>query len=271
MAEEALINPDLLAWARRRAGLSVETLAKKMKKMPEDVVAWEHGTHRPSFRQAQTLAKRLRVPFGYLFLSRPPAEDLPVADFRTHGAAPEEAPILLDLIHDAQWKQDWFRDHLRRHGATPLGFIGSADLSAKPAAVARNIRETLGWTDRLRAEARDCADHLRSLTRLCEDAGIWVMRRGIVGNDTHRRIPIRLFRGLALSDPYAPLILVNTQDAPCANIFTLAHELGHLWLGLDAIGDGLSTPSPAKTERFCNQVAATLLMPRDSFLDRWPS
>ena len=65
---DALITPDILFWARNRALLSQETLAHKAQVKVDDIALWEKGEQRPSFRQAQKLAKKLRIPFGYLFI-----------------------------------------------------------------------------------------------------------------------------------------------------------------------------------------------------------
>jgi len=60
-----------------------------------------------------------------------------------------------------------------------------------------------------------------------------------------------------LADPYAPLIFVNGADAKSAQMFTLAHELAHVWVGKDGLFNLVNTlPANDDTENFCNQVAA---------------
>jgi Zn-dependent peptidase ImmA (M78 family) len=94
------------------------------------------------------------------------------------------------------------------------------------------------------------------------------MRNGIVESNTRRKLDHTEFRGFALYDPVAPIIFVNSTDHPAAQIFTLAHELVHIWLRQSALDD-IDLMSVQKTERFCNQVAAELLVPMDAFIDVW--
>ena len=109
---KAIVTPDLLTWARKRQGMDLSALAYKLKVKPEVVAAWESGEHIPTFRQAQNFAKALYVPFGYLYLSEPPIEELPIADFRTmQGQTPlGPSPDLLDLLKDVLGKQQWYRE-----------------------------------------------------------------------------------------------------------------------------------------------------------------
>jgi len=53
-------------------------------------------------------------------------------------------------------------------------------------------------------------------------------------------------------------------------MFTIAHELAHIWLGQSAVSDTqvVQTPEHA-VEQWCNQVAAELLVPFDVIRDEY--
>lgn len=265
----ATVRPQLLQWARTRAGLTVGELGKRMGLRAERVAAWEaSGAIR--LTHLQRLAEKTHTPIGYLFLQEPPQVDLPVADFR-RADAPARTQVsleLLDTIHACQRRQAWYRDFVRGDGAKPLTFVGSATTADEPVAVAADIRRALRLDDEPIRGAYSADDVLKALVERAGDAGILVMRSGVVGNNTHRKLDVAEFRGFALSDEYAPLIFVNASDAKAAQMFTLAHECGHLWLGESAVSDA-DPETSVPTERFCNAVAAEVLVPLEQIRALW--
>ena len=271
---EAMINPAIVHWARERAGLECADLANKMKQKPEKLLEWESGKSRPTFKQAQKLASQLKVPFGYLFLSTPPEEKLPIPDLRTIGSTvdPELGQNFRDLLNDVLRKQEWLRDHQIENGQQPLSFIGSHSINDSPTKVAEDIAQTIGTTSSFRDKASNWEQYLSMLIEKVEQAGIAVMRSGIVGSNTRRTLPVEEFRGFAISDQYAPLVFINASDAPSARLFTLIHELAHLWVGTSGISN-IPLNKIAKDERleekFCNAVAAEFLVPALSFVEDW--
>ena len=271
----ALVTPSVLSWARGRRGLAASELARKLSVKLEKVLAWESGESRPTFRQAQRLAQALYVPFGYLFLEEPPAPKLPLPDLRTVGDKPprEPSPDFLDLVNDVLTKQQWYREYREANGGEPLPFVGRYDADDDPETIAADIRSTLSIDDDMRKGASDLDGFLRELTLRSEDLGILVMRSGVVGNNNNRPLDVDEFRGFAISDDLAPLVFVNGRDAKAAQIFTLAHELAHLWIG----EGGVSNPDYAlgsdehgnAIERVSNRVAAEMLIPSADFRARW--
>jgi Zn-dependent peptidase ImmA (M78 family) len=250
----------VLRWAARRARLGDAELAARFPKWP----AWLEGTAQPTLKQLEDFARLTHTAFGHFFLPEPPRLTLPVPDFRTLGDAvlAEPSTELLDTLYLCQQRQDWYREHARLHGLTPLPFVGSASLREAPLAVARRLRETLTWTAEARRRCPTWGDALRQMIASAEDAGVLVMASSVVGSNSHRKLDVGEFRGFALADDLAPLVFVNGADSKAAQMFTLAHELAHLGLGATGVSDTQAGRLPEQqTERWCNQVAAELLMP----------
>lgn len=254
------VRRELFEWARSRARLGVRDLVDRFPKLP----AWETGDAQPTLKQLERFARATHTPVGYLLLDKPPAEPLPIPDFRTMGgAAVEKASAdLLDTIYQSQQRQAWYREHADRTGAEPLAFIASLGLTDDVAVAANEVRVALDFDIEARGNSWTAA--LTRLTERAEALGILAMINGVVGSNTHRRLDPREFRGFALVDDRAPVVFVNGADTKAAQIFTLAHELAHLWLGESALSDAALAVTPSNpAERWCNQVAAELLVPID--------
>jgi len=225
--------------------------------------------------QAQKLAKVLQIPFGYLFLPYPPTEAIPIPDLRTIGdhQTHKISPDLREVLFDVLLKQDWYREYLNDQGIEPLPFVGRFDLETPSGAIVADIVDTLDLTLEHRYQARDGEEFLRLLMVKAEDAGIMVMRSGIVGSNTHRALDVHEFRGFAICDDFAPVVFLNGKDAKAAQIFTLIHELAHIWLGLSGISDlsleVRSSDVHVVSERLCNAVAAEVLVPEQILRERW--
>ena len=257
----APVNPEVLRWARERAGETQENLAAKFKRLPE----WEDGQSRPTLKQAESFARALHVPVGYLFLSEPPEEAIPIPDFRTFAgrAVTRPSPNLLDTIYACQERQSWYREFARVVGERVPGFVGSASLDTPPESVAAQIRETLGLDVVARHKCSTLTDALRLFIRKADEFGVLVMVSGIVMSNTRRPLDPAEFRGFALCDPLAPLVFVNGKDTKAAQMFTLAHELAHIWLGASALSNLGTAPGQGfrNEEVWCNAVAAEFLVP----------
>ncbi|HEU0195990.1 MAG TPA: ImmA/IrrE family metallo-endopeptidase [Nevskiaceae bacterium] len=253
----------VLRWAAQRARVRDEDLVKRFPKWP----LWLSAEAQPTLRQLVDFARLTHTAFGYFFLPVPPEPTLPVPDFRTVRDAllAEPSSELLDTIYLCQQRQDWYRDYARVQGLPPLPFIGSAKPDDTPEAVAVAIRSALALPAGARQKAPNWEAALRQLLHKAEDAGILVMTSSIVGSNTHRSLDVAEFRGFVLADSLAPLIFLNGADSKSAQMFTLGHELAHLWLGQTGISDTQAGRVPTqRTERWCNKVAAELLMPMDA-------
>jgi Zn-dependent peptidase ImmA (M78 family)/transcriptional regulator with XRE-family HTH domain len=267
----ATLSPKVLRWARDKAGLTEETLAEKIGVSLGLVKEWEKTGSIP-FSLVELLAEKTRTAFGFLFLDEPPQPSIPIADFRRIRPGENLSPSddLLDVIYDAQLKQDWYRQYLRSVGAKPLDFVGKASIKTPTREVAHDIRATLNIGFLLAQDAETSDVAWRNTIEATEEAGILVLCAGYAGGYTHRTLSIDEFRGFAMSDKFAPLIFVNGADAPAARFFTLAHEIAHIWIGETGISNLEKTYSAGNTiETFCNSVAAEILLPLSELSAHW--
>ena len=273
---EAFVTPEIITWARDRLKWNHEKLAKRVGVNVRTVIAWETGDKRPSQRQATKLASKLYVPLGYLWLSAPPALEVPIPDLRTVSDVAPQPPSanFIDVLYDARRKQQWYREYVQDEGMGPLPFAGKFPLKDSPRVndVADDMRAAIGIDDaRKRAKT-----HLHFLNFLAEAAGgigILVLRSGKVGHNIHRKLDVDEFRGFALIDDFAPLVFINSTDNFAARIFTLGHELAHVWIGESGISNpttiGMFLREDNDINRFCSKVATELLMPTASFMNEW--
>ncbi len=262
------IKPELLRWARDRSGQSTEYLLKRFPKLS----SWESGSLLPTFKQLEDFAKATRTPIGFLFLQEPPIEELPITDFRTMGdvSVNRPSPDLLDTLYLCQQRQDWYRDEIRILGELPREFIGSLDISLDVSLAGARLRDLVGLDVEWRRQSRSWTQALRQFINQVDNLGILVMVSGVVGSNTKRQLNPEEFRGFALSDPWAPLVFINGADTKAAQIFTLAHEIIHLWLGESGVSNPqLVTKPDHAIERWCNQVAAELLVPAELILNEF--
>lgn len=254
------VQPALFIWARQRARLDEAALAARFPHLSE----WEAGAVQPTLRQLEQYAQATHAPLGYFFLPAPPVEAVPIPDFRTTGRGmPRLSADLLDVIYTCQTRQTWYRDEALVNGESPLAFVGSVTLATPPADAAALIRQQLGFSVQARRECTTWAEALRLFIGQAEQVGVMVMVSGVVMNNNNRQLDPQEFRGFALADAIAPLVFINGADSKAAQMFTLAHELAHLWLGQTALSDAaLDETSSHAAETWCNRVAAELLVPQ---------
>ena len=260
MTLRVAVRPEMLRWACERAGVEIDEVARRVPQL----TAWESGESRPTLKQLGNFAKITHTPIGYFFLPEPPVEKVPIPDFRTIADKPVTRPSsnLLDTIYLCQQRQDWYRDYARSMGDEPLPIVGSAQSTDEVAGTAAVIRDALGFDLEERRNLATWTEALRRFIEQADSAGVLVMVNGVVGSNTRRKLDSDEFRGFTLIDDMAPLIFVNGADTKAAQMFTLAHELAHVWLGQSALSDSQARTVPNhNVERWCNQVAAEMLVP----------
>ena len=262
------VQPTMLLWARSRSSLTVADLAHRFPKLEE----WERGDRQPTLNQLEDFANATHTPIGMLFLAEPPEEFIPIPDFRTigdHGVS-RPTPDLLDTVFLCQQRQEWYRDFARTNGVESLPFVGSLSVSSDIVESADLMREVLTFGVEERRRISSWSEAFRTLSEHSEVLGVLVMVSGVVGSNTHRVLDPDEFRGFALVDQLAPVIFINGTDTKAAQIFTLAHELAHVWLGETALSNVTITSTAGNAvERWCNQVAAELLVPVAAMQDEY--
>jgi Zn-dependent peptidase ImmA (M78 family) len=262
------VNSQILNWARERSGLTVEYILEKFPKF----LKWMSGEESPELKQLEKFAHKTYTPLGYLFLQEPPDETLPIPNFRTvkdkHILRP--SPNLIETFHTMRRRQNWMHDYLIEEKETPLPFVGSVTVDTDIKFAAKSIRDTFGLTTDWAAHYSTWRDALAALRNLVDRAGILIARNGVVGNNNYRKLDVAEFRGFVLIDNMAPLIFINGADFEGAQMFTIAHELAHVWLGSGSIFNlAFLQPFDDNKEKFCNKVAAEFLVPENEIRKAW--
>lgn len=262
------IQADFFRWACARARLDPADLYHRFKGLPD----WESGYKKPTMKQLEAFANATHTPIGYFFLPKPPHEEIPIPDLRTiqNQEVSAPSPDLLDTLYAMQRRQAWLREELIECEADSLDFVASSSVSDDPQGVGLEMRRMVGLSAGWASAVHSWREAIGELRRSIDGLGVTAIINGVVGNNTHRKLDVEEFRGFALSDEYAPLVFVNGADAKSAQMFTLAHELAHIWLGESALTNtGLTSHPSQEIESWCNQAAAEFLVPAEELKGYW--
>lgn len=266
------VKESLLRWALERSNKSPDELSNKqnLHKLND----WLAGTRKPTRPQLEAFAKATYTPFGYLLLSKPPREQpSTIPHFRTMKSSkiPKRSIDLEDAIKIVEQRQQWVRDYLLEIGADPLEFVGSSSIHDSPIKVSNKIRAKLGLAQDWTAAHANWKSALKHLENKIEELRIFLSISSMVQHDTHRLLNPKEFRGFVLVDGYAPFVFVNSADIGGAQMFTLAHELAHVWVGESASFDlrRLTSNPDFKLEIACNKIAAEFLVPSKELRRHW--
>lgn len=283
----ANITPQILTWARARCGLSHNVLATKLNVSTDKLVQWESGTSKPTIKQAQSVAKHTHIPFGYLYLDKPPQLNIPIADFRTgHLKKNSQQEVnIYDFVQSLLHKKEWFEQRALKKGSNFNSghFQGKFSLKNDYLEVAESISEFIEIDSNIRRRNQITPSSLwSSLVDKVISKGIWLMRTGVVGNNTHRKLNSDSSKGLALKSTFMPVIWVNSSLSDAPKIYTLIHEMAHLWIDSEGISkqqdedeiastNGRSLKEFENLEKFCDLVAAEVLVPAKNLEYLWQS
>jgi len=257
----------MLTWAISRAGYELPAFAEKF----PHIYKWLEGEKKPTVKQLENFSKKVYLPFGYLFLPEPPEEKLPIPYFRSTGPRIDKVSVnVYDTILLLQQRQDWLRDYLNDNDFEPLPFVGRFRNSRDITSIVNDIRNVLQLSENWASEFRTWTEALNYLVEVIEDNRIIITFNGVVENNIHRKIPVEECRGFVLVDDVAPFMFINNGDFKSAQMFTLAHELAHIWTGHSAGFDFRKMlPADDPVEKLCDQVAAEFLVPETAFNEVW--
>lgn len=259
MADKASITPKVLKWARESAKMSEEIAAAKAAVPVTKLEEWEQGISQPTIRQAQMLAKAYKRPFALLFFPDIPLDFQPLQDFRKPGSKPLSTSSIF-IIREIQQKQAWIREAYQDYGEKKLPFVGRYSIRNNPQKVADDILNTL----QIRPAAYLTGNPIKEWVESAEKAGIFISRTSFI--HSHLKLDSDEIQGFAIADDYAPFVFLNSDDWKAPQLFTLVHELAHIWIAETGISNEVEPQIKDKdkshpVEIFCNQVAACALMP----------
>ena len=237
------------------------------------LLKWKSGEKKPTFKKIEEVSRITHIPFGYFFLNAPPEENISLVDFRTIDSEHMQnfSRNLIDTINSMQRVQDWMADYYQENGYDPSPYVGCCNINESHETIAEDIRSKLGITKDWFTLCKDSSEAFRYLRKRISALGIMVMRSGIVGNNTSRKLSLNEFRAFTLINEYAPLIFINSNDTENGKLFSLLHELAHVWLGKNSLYNEPydSQENISCLEQICNAVAAEILVPDELFAEQW--
>lgn len=269
MRTEVNINANMLTWAIARAGYDLHEFTNRV----PNILDWIEGDKKPTVKQLEDFSKKVYLPFGYLFLPEPPKENLPIPFFRTNNTPAANVSInIYDTVLLLKQRQDWLIDYLKDSEFEKLPFVSKFRNTQDVHKIVSDLRHTLGLSPDWAAQFKTWQEALDYLIEQVENIGIITVFNGVVENNTHRPIPVEECRGFVLVDEVAPFMFVNNNDSKAAQMFTIVHELAHIWTGNSAGFDFRRLePADNPIERLCDKVAAEFLVPESAFIEVWNS
>lgn len=239
--------------------MTEENAASKVAVPIEKFKEWENGDDYPTIRQAQKLAKAYRRPFALFFLPDVPIDFQPLQDFRKAGSK-ELSTSSIFIIREIQQKQAWISDVNEENSENKVPFIGRYSIKDNPGIVAKDILNELDINPLNYKSNNPILEWIDK----AESHGIFISRTSFI----HSRLKLDSdeIQGFAIADNYAPFVFINSDDWNAPQLFTLVHELAHLWISETGISNdiepSIKNPNDSNPiELFCNEVAANALMP----------
>lgn len=266
------VEPLVISDAVAKSGRSMEDVGNRFRNFDK----WLNNELTPTYNQLVELSKYLRVPFGYLLLKTPVVEKMPLLEFRTIDTEAIQHPSreLIDTIHDMERKQDWLRNTIIENGQEPLSYVGMFEYSEKMnyMEITMKIREKLNLNKQWYKNANSRLSTFTILRKTLSNYGIIVMQNGTALNNTHRTLNLDEFRAFTLVDDYCPFIFLNSLDSNNGKVFSLLHEVAHIFFGVNSLfNDDFKYRNKYvnSLEIICNKIAAEIIAPTDLFIEQW--
>lgn len=267
------VNNEILYWVLQvsKTRLNSDWITKINK--------WILGEKLPTINQLKTLSKKSQIPFGDFFLSTPPKRDTPLLKFRTinNKKVVNTSTELLRTIDTMELKADWLEDYRIKEGYAPILFVGMGNNSnfykLSYIEIAEKILDYFGLKKNWNVNLKSNQNAFNYLRAAISHKKIVIETSSILGNNTRDSLDINEFRAFVLINKYAPFIFINTKDSQNARLFSLIHELVHLWYGKTEVFNYNFQQDPQyldkKLEQKINKIAECILFDKDMFIKLW--
>ncbi len=274
MSKVKFINTHNLRIARENMGFSTRQISKSLTSTGKDVVfMWETGDTLPTWAQVKTLARKYNVSELTMFSNENIQENKTIPDYRV-GIKDKETNDVKKLVNLVLKRQKWLENALKAEKYPQNKLIGSGKGIQLPLDLANFVLKSLGINlEEIKAISGFDAKRktLSYLIGKAEDKGIFVGK-----TISYHMIDVEKMRGLFIANDFAPFIVLNRADALSAQIFSFIHELAHFFRKSESISNSIDFRDSNKNvnaeERFCNRVAAELLLPqvelKEEFYDK---
>lgn len=262
---DALVTPQMLVWARERIAMPVDLAAQAVGVAIDKYKSWEQGEKLPTINQAKKFAKKVKIPYAWLFLAAPPEKyKLPKnTDYRTFSnqAISDYSIELQHLLADVSMRRDAMIELYTEMDIPLSRFEQYMDVKTSDnASIAQTIRSLLGITLEKQRQFKNSSEAFSYYMEALSAIGILVFQAA--------KVDKAVMRGMSIYDPVFPIIVVNRKDEYNARIFTLMHEFVHILTRTPGICDtfGVERQSRFDIEIKCNRIAAEALVPQNALL-----
>jgi Zn-dependent peptidase ImmA (M78 family) len=254
---QIVVNAEVLIWARESLAVSVQSVSERTKLSTSKIAQFERGEKQPSIDELKLLAKTYKRSLAALLLQAPPPEKPFLKDFRTTDSIKvdsfDEKTIM--AVRKARALAASYIDLKTELELFLPKFELTAKLTEEPRLVAKRIRPYLQYEQLIKQP--DDKHALEFAIEALEELGVLTFQLSLTKDE---------IRGFAISDEAVPIIgLKGGGERVTAKIFSLFHELGHILLKQNAICD-VHEGSKNETEKWCNALAAEILVPQELLL-----